>query len=264
MNRVTGILNKHFGDGVVETLLKVNSNGDNRATGSFMTNEGQVFNFEINGDEDFVEVEHNHRDSEQVDDYYRGVLQSKGIEYHGDSAYLYYLGRTGEDVRCDMGGACPGGGTRCGKRCLPQGQKCRISAGGVGKGIGKAAAAIGAVGGAVVAGRALMQNKKIQQAVPVIRGTATQSAPKPQNKTKERLKVAAREVNHVLRGSDFSDNQLQKIHQATGGAYGISKKHARNRKIARRVVGGVTTVVPTAIALKKYKELTSTTKAGSE
>jgi len=155
MNRVTGILNKHFGDGVVETLLKVNSNGDNRATGSFMTNEGQVFNFEINGDEDFVEVEHNHRDSEQVDDYYRGMLQSKGIEYHGDSAYLYYLGRTGEDVRCDMGGACPGGGTRCGKRCLPQGQKCRISAGGAAKGVGKAALAVGAIGGAALAARAI-------------------------------------------------------------------------------------------------------------
>ncbi len=54
-------------------------------------------------------------------DYYLGRLHAEGIEYHGDSAYQYWLGRN--DARLECGPESK----RCGNACIPKWKKCRAS-----------------------------------------------------------------------------------------------------------------------------------------
>jgi len=136
MSHVANVLNQVIGGGI-EGVLDTKIHSPDHVSGRYVSNEGVLFNFEINGDDDVVTAIPSHEDSEIIDDYFRGRLLAQDVEYHGDSAYLYYLGRNDSEMKLDFtGGGCPKGGVRCGKRCLPRGQQCRINAGGKGKGIG--------------------------------------------------------------------------------------------------------------------------------
>ena len=72
-----------------------------------------------------------------MNDYFTGILDASGVEYHGDSAYDYWKGFVGIELKKDAGALTCKNGTPCGKRCLPKGQKCRSALGKVGSAAGK-------------------------------------------------------------------------------------------------------------------------------
>ena len=160
-------------EGGVDTLLTAGYTDDDVIVGSFMSHEGRVFDFDMG--EDYTEIYEVNQDSEYINDYFIGALQTEGVEYHGDSAYEYFLGFSGLEIHRDAGALkCKPGNTPCGRKCLPKGQKCRMqgghgglgSPGGRGRGlkIGGAiagAAALGGVGalvGGTKAGRGMVRN----------------------------------------------------------------------------------------------------------
>lgn len=86
-----------------------------------------------------------------LNDYCLGRLNAVGIDYRGDSAYEYLLGRCDEIDRLDGPQLeCGPDSKRCGKACIPKWKKCRAS---WNKPV-KLAAGAAALTGAVVAGTA--------------------------------------------------------------------------------------------------------------
>jgi hypothetical protein len=111
--------------GYAETAISADIQ-DNKITGTFVGYDGGVFDYELTPD--YIEYGESHLDSEYVNDYFTGILDASGVEYHGDSAYDYWKGFVGVELKKDAKVVtCKKGGVPCRGRCLPQGQKCRIN-----------------------------------------------------------------------------------------------------------------------------------------
>lgn len=136
--------------------------GDGMITGQLMSG-GDIYNYAADGNE--IGFDYSPEDSEEVNEYARGFLESGyGIKADSmDSPYEYASGL----VRLDAQVKCKKGGVPCGKICLPKGAKCKKYSGsgnaaamkqaaGKLKSPGKVAAGIGAglVGSAALAGGA--------------------------------------------------------------------------------------------------------------
>ena len=90
---------------------------------------GDIYNYAANGDE--IGFDYSPEDSEEVNEYARGFLESGyGIKTDSmDNPYEYAFGF----VRLDAQVKCKKGGVACGKVCLPKGAKCK-KYGGAGNG----------------------------------------------------------------------------------------------------------------------------------
>lgn len=136
--------------------------GDGMIIGQLMSG-GNIYNYAADGNE--IGFDYSPEDSEEVNEYARGFLESSyGIKTDSmDSPYEYAFGF----VRLDAQVKCKKGGVACGKVCLPKGAKCKkySGAGNAGamsqaagrlKSPGRVAAGIGAglAGAAAVAGGA--------------------------------------------------------------------------------------------------------------
>ncbi len=125
MNYIERALNTAYSGGI-ESLVDAERTESGNITGRFIGTEGKVYSYQI--DPEGVEFEESHEDSEWVNDYFLAKLDAEGVEYHGDSAYEYWMGRQGVDIRRD-GLQCKTG-TPCGNRCIPKGRKCRVGSSG--------------------------------------------------------------------------------------------------------------------------------------
>ena len=162
--------------------------------GRFLGQEGIVYAFKI--DPEGVEFQESRQDTADFNDYFLAQLHSAGANYHGDSAYIYWQGFVGADVRMDRGALkCKPGNTPCGGSCLPRGSKCRSQGGGLKQGgkmgkIGKGVAA-GALVGAAIAGGVGLAKMKAQAGkfTGATQGPDTQAT--AQAKVNAKAKVAA-------------------------------------------------------------------------
>jgi hypothetical protein len=94
--------------------------GEGMIIGQLMSG-GDIYNYAANGDE--IGFDYSPEDSEEVNEYARGFLESGyGIKTDSmDSPYEYAFGF----VRLDAQVKCKKGGVACGKICLPKGAKCK-------------------------------------------------------------------------------------------------------------------------------------------
>lgn len=142
-------------DAPVQSITSLMDSGD-RIVGTCISG-GNFYRFD--SDNVFIEVEHLPKETQEIHDYTRGILDSLGVRVDSDRPYDWLMGF----VRMDAQVKCKSGGTPCGKRCLPKGQKCKISGGGAGLkspktglkmpgagAAGLAAAALAATGAGVV------------------------------------------------------------------------------------------------------------------
>lgn len=164
MNYIEAALNTAYAGGI-EALVDAEQTDSGNIRGRFLGNEGKAYSYQI--DPNGIEFEESHEDSEWINDYFSAQLECDGVEYHGDSAYEYWMGRNGATVRGD-GLNCKTG-TPCGNRCIPRGQKCRVGASGAsgaalkqgGKNIKRGVAAavgVGAAGATIAGGLALRRS----------------------------------------------------------------------------------------------------------
>jgi len=125
MDYIERALNTAYSGGI-EALVDAQRTESGNITGRFIGTEGKVYAYQI--DPEGIEFEESHEDSEWINDYYTAKLDAEGVEYHGDSAYEYWMGRQGVPIRRD-GLQCKTG-TPCGNRCIPRGHKCRVGSSG--------------------------------------------------------------------------------------------------------------------------------------
>lgn len=94
--------------------------GEGMIIGQLMSG-GDIYNYAANGDE--IGFDYSPEDSEEVNEYARGFLESGyGIKTDSmDNPYEYAFGF----VRLDAQVKCKKGGVACGKVCLPKGATCR-------------------------------------------------------------------------------------------------------------------------------------------
>ena len=94
-------------------------------------------------DDESLGVVHHEQETEELNEYARGLLGGYGIHTDSESPYEYTFGfiRTDAQVRCTKGG------TPCGKVCLPKGAVCRKYGGG-----GTTGGKLQSGGGAALAG----------------------------------------------------------------------------------------------------------------
>ena len=121
--------------------------GEGMIIGQLMSG-GDIYNYAANGDE--IGFDYSPEDSEEVNEYARGFLESGyGIKTDSmDSPYEYAFGF----VRLDAQVKCKKGGVACGKICLPKGAKCKKyggagNAGAMRQAAGKLKSPVGAVAG---------------------------------------------------------------------------------------------------------------------
>jgi len=125
MDYIERALNTAYSGGI-EALVDAQRTESGNITGRFIGTEGKVYAYQI--DPEGIEFEESHEDSEWINDYYTAKLDAEGVDYHGDSAYEYWMGRQGVPIRRD-GLQCKTG-TPCGNRCIPKGHKCRVGSSG--------------------------------------------------------------------------------------------------------------------------------------
>lgn len=122
-------LNTAYTDGIL--AFDVQSVDNSAISGRFVGQEGDVYRYQI--DQGGIEFERSDSDTKELNEYFIGRLDALGVEYRGDSAFEYLVGRFDAESRLDRVVKCKGGGTPCGGRCLPKGQKCRVGANGASK-----------------------------------------------------------------------------------------------------------------------------------
>lgn len=217
MNYIEAALNTAYAGGI-EALVDAEQTDSGNIRGRFLGNEGKVYSYQI--DPNGIEFEESHEDSEWINDYFSAQLECDGVEYHGDSAYEYWMGRNGVVVRGD-GLNCKTG-TPCGNRCIPRGQKCRVGASGAsgaalrqgGKSIKRGVAAavgVGAAGAAIAGGLAL--KRSANQAKAKAAETAAKAQRSGMTKTVQSMPTA-NQLRKKAKASEMTKSQQEA--QASG------------------------------------------------
>ena len=102
-------------------------------------------------DDESIGVVHHEAETEELNEYARGLLGGYGVHTDSESPYEYTFGF----IRTDAQMRCTKGGTPCGKVCLPKGAVCRKYGGGGTTGgkvrSGSGAAIAGGIAGGVAA-----------------------------------------------------------------------------------------------------------------
>jgi len=144
-------------------------------------------------------------ETEALNNYYLGKLHSEGIEYFGDSAHEYWMGRhdsifNGQSLELN----CGPGSKRCGDACIPKKKKCRASWNKPVKLVGGAAA----LAGAGVIGTALFHPRpKMRKAASAIINPVTQTGFALGNIVRGNVPGAANNaVNAAATAESFGEN----------------------------------------------------------
>jgi len=232
MDYIERALNTAYSGGI-EALVDAERTESGNIRGRFIGTEGNVYSYQI--DPEGIEFEESHEDSEWVNDYFLAKLDAEGAEYHGDSAYEYWMGRQEVPIRRD-GLQCKTG-TPCGNRCIPRGHKCRVGSSGAsgaalkqgGKGIGRvgklaigAAVAGGIVGASLhpstqaAAANAGVVGRKIGEAVAGAAGKGVEKAKNLSNKVRDIANKAEARGREIMNRKSVAKQQAEAKAQRSG------------------------------------------------
>lgn len=161
--------------------------GDNDKLQGTVLSDGNIFRYEL--DEYVADLEHLDSASEELNAWADGYLNAHGIRTDSDLPFSYAMGF----LRLDAQVKCKSGGTPCGRRCLPRGQKCRQGTGASGAMVGraksgmrrKAALGVGAAALAAGAGAAYLATRKGKDGKSLAQKATEAAQPKKKNYARE-------------------------------------------------------------------------------
>ena len=189
-------------------------------------------------DNESIGVVHHQEETEELNEYAKGLLSGYGIKTDSLSPYEYTFGftRTDAQVRCTKGG------TPCGKVCLPKGSVCRKYGGGGGTGGSKlksgggAALAGGIAGGAAavtgaaaVGGLAYINRKNLATGGKAVSERLKRAGSEGYGEAKAGLKAAKQNLQEGFKAAEELDRNLEPSERnATLGTKSLTRLSRRN------------------------------------
>lgn len=147
---IAEVLTETF-DAPIDYVLTANLDSFNNIYGTCLS--GGNF-YVYHADNYFIEAEYIPYATQEINLFVQGVLDANGIRVDSDRPFDWLLGF----ARFDAQVKCKSGNIPCGRRCIPRGQKCRITGGSGAKlkqaksGLNPLGVAAGVAGAGVLAG----------------------------------------------------------------------------------------------------------------